>query len=81
MLHLHELTNAIQADREREIRERLPRRVASRRAAGTPRSRTPGSSWRACAGPSCGASLGRRSASDRRQPGPVPASGVVALVA
>ena len=25
MLHLHELTNAVQADREREIRERLPR--------------------------------------------------------
>ena len=25
MLHLHELSNAIQTDREREIRERLPR--------------------------------------------------------
>ena len=25
MLHLHELTNAVQADREREIRDRLPR--------------------------------------------------------
>ena len=26
MLHLHELTRAVQADREREIRDRLPRR-------------------------------------------------------
>ena len=25
MLHMHELSNAVQADREREIRERLPR--------------------------------------------------------
>jgi hypothetical protein len=25
MLHMHELTNAVQADREREIRDRLPR--------------------------------------------------------
>ena len=27
MLHLHELTKAVQADRDREIRERLPRAV------------------------------------------------------
>ena len=25
MLHLHELSNAVQADRERDIRERMPR--------------------------------------------------------
>jgi hypothetical protein len=25
MLHIHELSNAVQADREREIRDRLPR--------------------------------------------------------
>jgi hypothetical protein len=25
MLHMHQLSNAIQADREREIRDRLPR--------------------------------------------------------
>jgi hypothetical protein len=25
MLHMHELSNAVQADREREIRDRMPR--------------------------------------------------------
>jgi len=30
MLHIHELSNAIQADREREIRDRLPRPSATK---------------------------------------------------